>query len=143
MINNFDINDTNLANKLNVFIKNINLSCDDIFNEYKTDPYINYLLYILNNEIVGFVSFDIIYDRIEIINIFVDKLFRKQKIGYKLLNKVIEEGIKLNVKNITLEVDETNNPAISLYEKVGFRIVSTRKNYYKNNNGYLMEKEMI
>ena len=39
---------------------------------------------------------------------------------------------------ITLEVAVNNEPAISLYKKFGFEIISTRKNYYDNVDAYLM-----
>ena len=38
------------------------------------------------------------------------------------------------VKYITLEVRESNYPAISLYEKFLFESIGMRKNYYQDNN---------
>ena len=46
--------------------------------------------------------------------------------------------------NINLEVRISNQKAIKLYEKCGFKIVAIRKNYYQDNHedAYLMIKEM-
>ena len=49
---------------------------------------------------------------------------------------------KENVKNITLEVRENNKIAIDFYIKNGYKIETIRKDYYGNENGYLMIKEL-
>lgn len=46
-----------------------------------------------------------------------------------------------NCINITLEVAVNNKSALNLYKKLGFKIVTIRKNYYENSDGYLMIKE--
>ena len=47
----------------------------------------------------------------------------------------------LNLNSITLEVRESNTPAIKLYEKFDFKNLGVRKNYYKNNeNAIIMTK---
>ena len=48
-----------------------------------------------------------------------------------------------NILNITLEVDVKNLPAYNLYLKKGFKVVSVRKNYYRDSDAYLMMREMI
>ena len=44
------------------------------------------------------------------------------------------------ISNINLEVNSSNNIAISLYKKWGFEQVGNRKNYYKDNDGLLFSK---
>ena len=90
------------------------------------------------NVIKGIIVYYLIYDRIEIEYIIVHNDYKNQGIGSKLL-KEIEKN---NIKNITLEVRESNVEAINFYKKNGFRIVSIRKNYYENEKGYLMLKEL-
>ncbi len=46
------------------------------------------------------------------------------------------------VDNITLEVSMLNKNAINLYEKLGFKKIAVRKNYYKDSDGILMLKEV-
>ena len=87
-------------------------------------------------EIMWFINYDLIYDRIEINYIYVIEQFRNKGIAGELV-KYIDK----NIKNITLEVKESNIQAINFYLKMGFKKVSLRENYYKNENGILMIKE--
>ena len=91
-----------------------------------------------NNGIKGIIVYDLLYDRIEIEYIIVDDEYRKRGIGTLLLNEIEQKGIK----NITLEVRESNKAAIEFYKKNGYRIETIRKNYYGSENGYLMLKEL-
>lgn len=102
-------------------------------------PYRKYYVYEENNKIYGYIVIDIIYDRCEIIYIFVDTERRNQKIGTKLINYVIEMLKKQKCVNITLEVNKENTYAIKLYKKVGFKEVAIRKKYYDGVDGILME----
>lgn len=109
-----------------------------IFNvEYSENEFRNVLVYEENNVIVGVLVYLLIYDRAEIEYIVVKDEYKNKGIGSKLL-KYIEN----NIKNITLEVRESNTTAINFYKKNGYSIVSTRHNYYKDEDGYLMIKNL-
>ena len=54
--------------------------------------------------------------------------------------KYLEDSYKLD--NITLEVRESNKEAINFYLKNGFKEVTRRKNYYKEEDGILMIKNL-
>ena len=82
---------------------------------------------------------DIIYEKIELVNIFVKNEYRNRKIGTFMLKYLIDFARNNNIYNITLEVDENNIYAIKLYEKCGFIKKAIRKNYYNNSDGILME----
>lgn len=101
-----------------------------------------YTLY-TNQQIVGILIIDTIYERMELIEIEV--LDTKRGLGYGklLLEFMIEKAKEQNVENITLEVKVTNNIAIHLYEKYGFEQVALRKNYYQGIDGILMERKMM
>ena len=98
----------------------------------------NILVYELDNKIIGVLSYLLIYDRVEIEYIVVDTEYKRKGIGSKLLNAVNLD----NIKNITLEVRESNKEAINFYKNNGFDIVTIRKNYYNNEDGYLMIKKL-
>lgn len=93
-----------------------------------------------NDDIVGFITYMKMYERAEIIDIVIDPVFRNKGYGSLLLDKAIEDINENNVDSITLEVNCNNAFAIGLYKKIGFKIVAVRKNYYGNEDGYLMEK---
>lgn len=105
----------------------------------KENPFLKSFVYFSDNIPVGLISYSLIYDRIELEYIWVMDKFRKEGIASKLMDKMFTE----NVKNVTLEVRVSNVAAIRLYEKYGFKIVSIRNNYYGNENGYLMIREMM
>ena len=111
--------------------------------DFKSNPFTHYIYIEKNGKIIGFLNYTIIYDRMEIININICSTEENKHNGSKMLEYIISEAKLNNLKNITLEVKETNKKAIHLYEKYGFIEKAKRKNYYQNIDGILMEKEMI
>jgi ribosomal-protein-alanine N-acetyltransferase len=94
-----------------------------------------------NGEVLGYIMFYNIAPEIQILNIAVKKSARNKKIGSRLLESALAcENISL----ITLEVRESNIPAINLYKKFGFKTDGLRKNYYKRpkENAVLMSLEI-
>lgn len=83
-------------------------------------------------EILGFAGIWFSVDDIHITNIVVRKDLRKQGIGTALLRELIKICKSTEKKEITLEVNNTNEHAKSLYEKHGFKIRGIRKKYYNN-----------
>lgn len=95
----------------------------------------NSKIYVLDDLSGFFVQQDGL-DETFLMNIVVDKSMRHKSIGKLLMKKFIE-----TTKNnrILLEVDETNEHAINLYKAFGFKEISRRKNYYKENSAIIME----
>ena len=110
--------------------------------EFSTNPYLKIITYVEKDKIIGFLLYSLIYDRIEIEQFEVTTKKRRKGIGDKLLKYLIEKYQYSDIKNITLEVKEDNIVAINLYEKYGFKNVSTREKYYDGINGLLMEKTL-
>lgn len=126
-----------------MILKDVSIeSLNEIFLCYKEDysPIINEfthnIVYKENDEIVSFILYSSIYENIEIIDVFTKEEYRNKGYIKLLLNTLINEN---KDKNITLEVSEKNYLAISVYEKLGFKKVATRKNYYKDSDGFLMQ----
>ena len=90
--------------------------------------------------IVGVLVYQYLYDRIEIDYIIVDNNYRNLGIATKLLDFMKHKYN--NILNITLEVRENNKDAISFYKRNGFKEVTKRKNYYKDEDGILMIKNL-
>lgn len=111
-------------------------------NDFSTRAFSRRLEYIVNDKIIGCLDYSLIYDRIEIDNIFVLEEYRNKKIGtllIKYLDKIAKEN---NLINITLEVRQSNFVAIHLYKKMGFIKVAIRKYYYGDEDAILMEKKV-
>ena len=102
----------------------------------------HYLVVKDNSKIIGFAGIKVILPDADIMNIVVKKDFRNQGIGSLLLKELINLSKSLNVKDLFLEVNEKNTPAILLYNKFGFKKISTRKNYYKDNNAIVMKLDL-
>ena len=87
-------------------------------------------------------SIYISFEEADISNVAVKKNFRRKNVAENMLNKLFYECGKKGVSDITLEVRETNVPAISLYEKLGFEEAGIRKNFYEKpvENALIMWK---
>ena len=88
-----------------------------------------------NANLVGYVIAKITYPETHILNLTVKKNFRKKGIGKSLIELIISEARLRNSENIILEVRVDNIKAQSLYEKLNFEIIGTRKDYYESVNG--------
>lgn len=86
------------------------------------------------NNLLGYAGTWRVLDEAHITTIAVRPELKRKKIGEALLNRILQDCYKNEVKYITLEVRVSNTPAISLYEKYGFKSLGTRKGYYQNNN---------
>lgn len=132
---------------LNSIKDNLISDFDDFWNysvfksELESDSS-HYLVVKDNSKIIGFAGIKVTVPDCDIMNIVVKKDFRNQGIGSLLLKELINLSKSLNVKNLFLEVNERNTPAILLYNKFGFKKISTRKNYYKDNNAIVMKLDL-
>lgn len=77
----------------------------------------------------GFYQSDIEAD---IVNAAVDKRYRRSRVAWKMLTELMRLGYERGVNAFTLEVRCGNEPAVNLYEKLGFKSVGVRKNFYRN-----------
>ena len=102
-----------------------------------------------NSEIIGFGGYIITPQDIQITNIVIKKDQRNKGYGdyfFKEILKNAESDLKqidINPKSISLEVNSTNNSAISLYIKNGFEKIGVRKRYYNNTfDAIIMTKNL-
>ena len=109
-----------------------------------------------NGENVGFVALDgekrvvayggmvCVLDEGQITNIAVHPDFRRRKIGEQIVSALLGYGEEKGISLYSLEVRESNQAAISLYQKLGFISVGNRKNFYSNptENAIIMIKNI-
>lgn len=79
--------------------------------------------------VVGYAGMHCVLDEGYIANIAVAPEYRRQGVAGELLGVFLRFG-RANLGFLTLEVRASNEPAISLYRKFGFREAGRRKNYY-------------
>ena len=79
-----------------------------------------------------------------IISIAVLPEHRGKGLGRALIEKALENMTRVyNAKSCYLEVRVSNEPAISLYKKVGFEVQRTIRGYYADGeNAYIMSIKM-
>ena len=93
--------------------------------------------------LVGYVCRWIVAAEVQILNIAIHPDWRRRGIGRELVEAVLEEAREEGAARVTLEVRRYNNPAIGLYERLGFRRVGERRNYYgAGEDALLMEKDI-
>lgn len=109
-------------------------SKDSFYGELSNELAHYYSAFDINGKLIGYAGSWRIIDEAHITTIAVKPEHRRKKIGEALLNIILEDCYKNEIKYITLEVRLSNTPAINLYEKYGFHSLGTRKGYYQNNN---------
>lgn len=120
------IKETSDKEFINSFLKYFDTKIDD-------NPFRKYLVY----DDKAILAYSLIYDRLEIDYIYVLEKYRNNGIASVLLDYLFNKYDY----SCTLEVRIDNIPAINLYKKYQFKIVSIRKNYYKDIDGYLMMRK--
>jgi len=110
----------------------------------------SFLVAEVNGKIVGYIMCRVekhihglrIVKKGHVISIAVEKEYRRRGIGEALMRRA-EEVLKNKVEYMFLEVRVSNMPAISLYKKLGYKIIRRIPFYYSDGeDAYLMEKEV-
>ena len=94
-------------------------------------------VYLIDDKVSGYLMILDSIDVYEILAIATIEEYRNKGIAQKLLNKI-------KIKNIFLEVRESNQTAINFYKKNKFKEISIRKNYYSKptENAIIMKLEV-
>jgi ribosomal-protein-alanine N-acetyltransferase len=83
-------------------------------------------------EAIGFCSCWRVLDEIHINNIAVLPEWRRGGVASALLERVLADGAAKGAHRATLEVRRSNEPALRLYERFGFRVTAVRRAYYSH-----------
>ena len=89
--------------------------------------------YMLRDEagaIVAFCVCWVVFDELHINTLAVAPSARRQGMATTLLRHVMADAAASGALKATLEVRASNSAAISLYERLGFRVAATRPRYY-------------
>ncbi len=90
-----------------------------------------YLAAISDDGIVGYMGVWKILDEGHITNVAVDPGHRRKHIAESLISEMIRLTSETGINRWTLEARVDNEPAIKLYEKMGFEGVGVRPEYYE------------
>lgn len=96
-------------------------------------------------EVIGYCGAYRALDEAEIVNVAIRKGDQNRGAGAKMVQSLIEEEEKNGVCIFILEVRESNLSAQRCYEKLGFKGIGIRKNFYDcpRENALIMQMESI
>jgi [ribosomal protein S18]-alanine N-acetyltransferase len=86
--------------------------------------------------LVGFALVQQIVDEASLLDICISPVHQGRGLGRQLMEQLIRDAISRQAVVIMLEVRESNQSAIQLYQSLGFVEVSRRKHYYQTAKGH-------
>lgn len=112
-------------------------SKQDLKNQLDLDTS-HFLVAVEDGRAVGYMGLQIFSGEGYVTNVAVLPQYRQRGIAKALIDKALQNDMCF----ITLEVRESNTPAIRLYEKAGFKNVGTRPKFYTDpvENAIIMTK---
>jgi len=101
-----------------------NIEYERIFIDFVLNKYDEaYYFYLFNEEkIIGMCKGCNRNKKIEIVNVFIIKEFRRMNLGFFMMSNLIKFLKKQNIIKIGLSVEKSNLPALNLYKKLNFEI---------------------
>jgi ribosomal-protein-alanine N-acetyltransferase len=99
-----------------------------------------------NDTVIAYAIVMVVLDESHLLNIAVASSYRNQGVAKWFLLKLIENLQTQKIHHVYLEVRQSNQIAIRLYEQLGFKQVGVRPDYYPTETGkedaILFTKEM-
>ena len=96
------------------------------------NPLALWLVALDGDTVAGYIGSQTVMDETDMMNVAVAPSHRRMGIGEQLVMTLVGKLQKRGSHCLTLEVRDSNEPARSLYEKLGFEQVGRRPNYYRN-----------
>ena len=87
------------------------------------------------SQVVSYAVASYAFDQADVQNVVVDQSFRGRGFGRQLLQGLIEDLVNRQVTTVFLEVRQSNQVAISLYQSMGFECIHQRRDYYPGVDG--------
>lgn len=96
-----------------------------------------------NGQIVCYIGCDFVLDECNIGNLVTDEDERGKGLATAMMKHLLEHLKEKGIKNVYLEVESTNLPAIAVYKKCGFKSYNIRKGYFgTGRDAILMDCEI-
>jgi ribosomal-protein-alanine N-acetyltransferase len=90
-----------------------------------------YLVALVDGKVIGYMGVWKVLDEGQITNVAVDPEYRRRHVAESLIEEMVRRTAEEGVTSWTLEARVDNEPAIRLYEKMGFRGEGIRPKYYE------------
>ena len=94
-----------------------------------------------NEEVAGFMIYELHKTRIHILSFAVHPDFRRQMVGTAMVEKLVSKLAYQRRNRIVLEVRESNLDAQLFFKKLGFRCTGVLKDFYEDcpEDAYLFQ----
>jgi len=102
----------------------------EIVNRGISFPYV--IVHRIVERVIGYIIYWKIQEEVQISNFAIHPDFRGKGIGEAVMRRVIKAIQRDGGVYVFLEVRPSNLAARSLYKKLGFKVLGTRKDYYKS-----------
>lgn len=130
LIREMKANDVEAVSKIESETFSMPWSAKDFLEMVEAD-YAYYYVAELNGEIAGCCGIRNIAGEGEITNVVVAEKHRQKGIGRKLMEYMLLKALENGMGDCTLEVRVSNQPAIRLYEGLGFKGEGVRPDFYE------------
>ena len=104
---------------------------EQMFADLLSHDYNLYLVAETEGKIIGCAGLTMLGEEGDIDKVMVDEHFRGHGIAVLLLQNLMNRAGSRGITSFTLEVRESNHPAIRLYERFGFRSEGVRPKFYE------------
>lgn len=121
--------DVEAASKIESKVFSMPWTAKDFLEMLEAD-YAYYYVAEMDGEIAGCCGIRNIAGEGEITNVVVAPEYRKRGIALKMMEYMLENAARIGITVCTLEVRVSNQPAIRLYECLGFKGEGVRPHFY-------------
>lgn len=97
----------------------------------------------IDGRTAGFMNFWILRPQVQLNTLAVSRAFLRRGAASALLGKLLEYAAKNACREIDLEVNENNSPAIALYRARGFEVAGKRPKFYNNADAALLLRKVV
>jgi ribosomal-protein-alanine N-acetyltransferase len=97
-----------------------------------------YVVAVVDRELVGYGGLMVVGDDAHVTTLAVDPAARRHRLGTRLMLTLVERGLALGGRHLTLEVRMSNKSAQRLYSRFGLAPVGVRKDYYRDEDALIM-----
>lgn len=129
LIREMKADDVEIVSKIESEVFSMPWSAKDFLEMVEAD-YAYYFVAEVDGEIAGCCGIRNIAGEGEITNVVVAAPYRKKGIALKMMEYMLDRAAEIGIGACTLEVRVSNQPAIRLYERLGFKGEGVRPNFY-------------
>jgi len=116
----------------------------ELGNPYALNIVIKELHSLEKDRICAYSCNHVVEDELSVLRMAVAPEKQRLGIGEHLMDTVLQQAVHRGATKAFLEVRPSNTKALSLYRKLGFRVIGTRPNYYPETgeNALVMMKQL-